>query len=176
MTTTKKSQNALIGLLSLDTLNSVISSLSFINKFFMHASVNPDIALEKDVLYGLSSSLEQIIEALRYEKHRSDQKVNRASKTPLTRETEHAVQALINPLLKSDEQNPLEIASLLCDELHDLNYSYKRYLSAVKATTDSERTLEGNVYANWLCERQNNVFQGLGVLRDLLRQEEQTAA
>lgn len=173
MTSTKKPQNTLIGNISLDTLSNVIDSLIFVNDYFMQVSAS-DTCIEKEVYSGLGQHLEQAIGALRYEKRKMAQKINKAGRQRNAKIAERALQALRNPVMEnSDKHTVLELVQLIRDSFQDLRSAQAEYYRAVEAT-DKDVTMRDKplpVFTQWMSMRSDDIFHAIEVLRDDLSKQ-----
>ena len=171
MTATKKPQNTLVGTFSADTLTNVINSLLFVNDYFLHAS-ETDMGLEKDVLHGLGQHLDQSIAALRYEKRKANQKLNKSGRQQNAKAAERALRALKNPVMdNSNKHTSFALNTLIRDSFYDLHNAHSEYYRAVE-TTDKDISLRDKplpVFTQWLSDRSDHILHAIEVLGDDLR-------
>ena len=171
MTATKKPQNTLVSTLSADTLANVISSLRFVNDYFLHASETA-MEIEKDVLHGLGQHLDQSIDALCYEKRKASQKLNKSGRQQNAKAAERALRALKNSVMdNSAKHTPFALNTLIRDSFYDLKNAQSEYYRAVE-TTGKDITMGDKplpVFTQWLSDRSDHILHAIEVLGDDLR-------
>ena len=176
MTSTKKPQNGLVESLTADTLCNVIDSLLFVNDYFLQMSES-DMPPEKEVFYGLGRHLDQSIAALRYEKKKMAQKLNKAGRQRNARIAERALRALKNPVMENSEKHTdSRLIELIRDSFNDLQNAQSEYYRAVESTGKETviRDKDLPVFTEWMVERSDHIFHAIEVLGDRIRKQERT--
>ena len=171
MTSNNKPVNGLIESMSVDTLCNIIDSLLFVNDYVLQASEG-DMLPEKEVFYGLGRHLEQSISALRYEKRKLAQKLNKSGKQRNARIAERALKALKNPVMENNDQHTdSRLIELICESFHDLQGAQAEYYRAVESTGKEAviRDKELPLFTQWMVERSDHIFHAIEVLGDSVR-------